>query len=123
MAVSEFQYGSHPVSVLWVASPHRPLWYLALNGLRRGEIAGLRWLDIDLDARMLSIERNRVQAGAGNVVENDPKTSSSRRTLLLDDGLAAGLRRALARYAEERLALGATHRDSGYVAVNEIGEA
>ncbi len=72
---------------------------------------------------MLSIERNRVQAGAGNVVENDPKTSSSRRTLPLDDGLAAVLRRASARYAEERLALGATHRDSGYVAVNEIGEA
>lgn len=99
------------------------LWYLALNGLRRGEIAGLRWLDIDLDERTLSIERSRVQAGAGNVVENDPKTFSSRRTLPLDDGLAAVLRRASARYAEERLALGAAHRDSGYVAVNEIGEA
>jgi integrase len=32
------------------------------------------------------------------------------------------LRRASARYAEERLALGAAHADSGYVAVNEIGE-
>jgi hypothetical protein len=32
------------------------------------------------------------------------------------------LRRASARYAEERLALGAEHADSGYVAVNEIGE-
>lgn len=32
------------------------------------------------------------------------------------------LRRASARYAEERLALGAAHADSGYVAVNEAGE-
>jgi integrase len=63
-----------------------------------------------------------VQAGAGNVVENDPKTLSSRRTLPLDDGLAAVLRRASARCAQERLALGAAYRDSGYVAVNEIGE-
>lgn len=98
------------------------LWYLALSGLRRAEIAGLRWSDIDLDARTLSIARNRVQAGAGNVVENDPKTRSSRRTLPLDDGLAAVLRRASARYAQERLALGAGHCDSGYVAVNTTGE-
>jgi integrase len=32
------------------------------------------------------------------------------------------LRRASVRYAEERLALGAAHADSGYVAVNEAGE-
>src|SRR3954470_15287906 len=77
---------------------------------------------VDLDARTVSIERNRVQAGGGNVVENDPKTLSSRRTLPLDDGLAGVLRRASARYAQEWLALGVDHRDSGYVAVNEIGE-
>ncbi|KUI13460.1 recombinase XerD [Mycolicibacterium acapulense] len=98
------------------------LWYLALSGLRRGEIAGLRWTDVDLDAGTISIERNRVQAGAGNVVEGDPKTLSSRRVLPLDDGLVAVLRRASARSAEERLSLGPAHADSGYVAVNEIGE-
>ncbi len=98
------------------------LWYLALSGLRRGEIAGLRWSDIDLDAGTVSVERNRVQAGAGNVVENDPKTLSSRRVLPLDEGLVAVLRRASARYPQERLSLGAAHTDSGYVAVNEIGE-
>lgn len=63
-----------------------------------------------------------MQAGAGNVVEGDPKTLSSRRTLPLDDGLVSVLRRASARYAEERLALGRAHADSGYVAVNEAGQ-
>ena len=43
------------------------LWYLALSGLRRGEIAGLRWSDIDFDAGTITIARNRVQAGAANV--------------------------------------------------------
>jgi integrase len=99
------------------------LWYLALSGLRRGEIAGLKWSsDVDLGAGTITVVRNRVQAGAGNVVEGDPKTLSSRRTLPLDDGLVAVLRRASARYAEERLALGADHADSGYVAVNEAGQ-
>ena len=98
------------------------LWYLALSGLRRAEIAGLRWSDINLDAGTLTVARNRVQAGAGNVVEGDPKTLSSRRTLPLDEGLVGVLKRASARYAQERLALGAAHADSGYVAVNEAGE-
>lgn len=98
------------------------LWYLALSGLRRGEIAGLMWSDIDLGAGTLTVARNRVQAGAGNVVEGDPKTLSSRRTLPLDDGLVSVLKRASARYAQERLALGAVHTDSGYVAVNEAGQ-
>jgi integrase len=98
------------------------LWYLALSGLRRGEIAGLRWDDIDFDAGTITIARNRVQAGAANVVENEPKTLSSCRTLPLDGGLMAVLKRASARYAEEKLALGVAHADSGYVAVNEIGE-
>ena len=37
--------------------------------LRRGEIAGLRWSDIDFGAGGLSVARNRVQAGAARVVE------------------------------------------------------
>jgi integrase len=73
------------------------LWYLALSGLRRSELAGLKWSDIDLDAGTASVERGRVAAGSGVVVENGPKTLSSRRTLPLDDGLVAVLRRASAR--------------------------
>jgi integrase len=98
------------------------LWYLALSGLRRAEVAGLQWGDIDFDAGSLTIARGRVQAGAGTVVENAPKTLSSCRTLPLDGGLLAVLKRASARYAQERLALGADHADSGYVAANEAGE-
>ena len=98
------------------------LWYLALSGLRRGEIAGLKWSDIDFAAGTITIARNRVQAGAANVVENEPKTLSSCRTLPLDEGLVAVLKRASGRYAEEKLALGEAYADSGYVAVNEAGE-
>ncbi len=98
------------------------LWYLALSGLRRGEIAGAKWSDIDLDAGTITIARNRVQVGAATVVENEPKTQSSRRTLPLDESLVTVLKRASARYAQEKLALGAAHADSCYVACNEAGE-
>jgi integrase len=97
------------------------LWYLALNGLRRAEIAGLRWSDINYTDGTLSIARNRVRVGVATV-ENEPKTKTSRRTLPLDAGLVAVLKRASARQAQEKLALGADHSDTGYVAVNRAGQ-
>ncbi|OBJ21664.1 tyrosine-type recombinase/integrase [Mycobacterium colombiense] len=98
------------------------LWYLALSGLRRCEIAGLKWSDIKMDAGILTVARNRVQVGAATVVENQPKTQSSRRMLPIDAGLVAVLKRASARQTQERLALGADYAATGYVAVNEAGQ-
>ena len=99
------------------------LWYLALNGLRRGEIAGLKWSDIDLAAGTLTVSRTRVELGGGafQVVENEPKTQASRRTLPLDEGLVTVLRRPSAQQAEERLAGGVDYSDSGYVAATAAG--
>jgi integrase len=99
-------------------------WWLALNGLRRGEIAGLMWSDIDFDGKTLTVARNRVELGGGptTVVENEPKTEAARRTLPVDERLWGVLKRASARQAGEKLALGAAHADSGYVACTEAGQ-
>ena len=43
---------------------HAIAWQLALTGLRRGEVAGLRWSDIDLDARTLQISSTRLRFGS-----------------------------------------------------------
>jgi integrase len=97
-------------------------WELALSGLRRGEVAGLRWADVDLDAGTLVIANNRVSAG-GRTVENDPKSVASRRTLPLPDRLVTVLRAAKARQAAERLALGPIGGAWEYVVCNELGHA
>ncbi|MFZ1178057.1 MAG: site-specific integrase [Mycobacterium sp.] len=96
-------------------------WELALSGLRRGEIAGLRWSDVDLNGRLLAINNNRVAAG-GRSVENDPKSEASRRSLPLPDRLVTVLRSARARQAAEQLAIGAKSGSWRYVVSNEIGE-
>jgi integrase len=96
-------------------------WELALSGLRRGEIAGLRWVDVDLDGKTLTITNNRVSAG-GTTVENDPKSATSRRTLPLPDRLMTALRSAKARQAAERLALGVDYSSGAYVVSNEVGD-
>jgi integrase len=94
-------------------------WELALCGLRRGEIAGLRWNDVDLDGKTLSIANNRVDAG-GKAAENDPKSAMSRRTLPLPDRLVMVMKAAKTRQSVERLALGGGPWD--YVVSNEIGD-
>jgi integrase len=86
-------------------------------GLRRGEVLGLRWCDIDLEAMTLRVEQTlqRVRAkviGAAGFVASEPKTERSRRTLALPAMLIPLLRRHRARQAQERLAAGADWADS-----------
>jgi len=100
-------------------------WHLALAGLRRGEISGLRWSDVQLeDARdggTLTIAHNRVSVG-GQVHDTDPKTERSARTLPLTPALAKALKRAKAIQAAERLPLGTYYVGQGqHVVVDDAG--
>jgi integrase len=95
-------------------------WLLLTRGMRRGELLGLRWEDIDLDARRLRIVRTRVVVD-GQVVESAPKTASSRRLMPLDAALVAELRAHRRRQLEERLRAGEAWGDSGFVFTDELG--
>jgi integrase len=97
-------------------------WQLALTGLRRGEVAGLRWSDINLEARTLQISSTRLRFGK-HLVEESPKSRAGRRTLPIPDHLAGALRTARAIQAADRLALGECYDASGYVVVDEAGGA
>lgn len=96
-------------------------WHLALSGLRRGEIAGLRWADVDLDNATVCIVNNRVSAG-GRSVENDPKSATSRRTLPVPDRLVVALRDARERQSHEKREAGTAYRSGTYVVSNEVGD-
>ena len=96
------------------------LWTLALHtGLRRGELAGLRWNDIDLNAGTLTVAQQRTTANHA-VVITTPKAKSQRQLLLAPATIAA-LREHLNRQRQERVALGPDWTDSGYVFVDEAG--
>ncbi|MFR9803153.1 tyrosine recombinase XerC [Pseudonocardia sp. RS010] len=95
-------------------------WRLSLYGLRRGEVLGLRWDDIDLDAGTLSVRRARVLV-EGRVLEQEPKTRNGVRTLPLDDELLGALRTLRASQARERLAAGEAYETDGHVVVDELG--
>src|SRR5690606_32952451 len=60
------------------------MWQLFITtGMRRSEMAALRWDHVDLEAAMLSVVRGAVEDG-GKVYEKElPKSSSSRRAIEL----------------------------------------
>ncbi len=54
--------------------------YVAMTtGLRRGEICGLKWQSVNLDALELSVERSIENRNGEGLHEKDPKTKSSRQ--------------------------------------------
>jgi integrase len=100
----------------------RHLWALALYGLRRGEIAGLRWANVDLKAKTVSVVENRVVVGE-EVVVDTPKSKASNRALPMPDEVVEVLRAARKRQAEERLAFGQGYGPGEYVASDEAGQS
>ncbi len=99
----------------------RVAWVLALSGLRRGEIAGLKWQHVDLEAGTLTIADTRTPVTGLGIVDGTPKSRSSRRTLPLPDDLAAVLKAARRTQAAERLAMGAAYQGGEYVVCDEAG--
>ncbi len=98
------------------------IWALALTrGLRRGELAGLRWDAIDLKGGSVEVTRTRVLVD-GKPVDSEPKTAAGRRSVPLDGSLVAMLRAHQTHQKREKLAAGPAYSDDGYVAADELGE-
>ncbi len=83
-----------------------PVALLGLLGLRRGELIGLAWEAVDLDAATLTVKRSMTVLPAGQVALDSPKTAGSRRTLNIGPQLVALLRQHRTRQAERQLAAG-----------------
>ncbi|GAB4913146.1 site-specific integrase [Mycobacterium avium subsp. hominissuis] len=95
-------------------------WRLALMGLRRGEILGLSWDSVDLDAGLLTVRANRAPV-PGGVEVGSPKTAAGLRTLPMPAELTVAMKQARKQQRERRLALGSKWVESGLVVVGEDG--
>jgi integrase len=92
----------------------------ALCGLRRGEIAALRWGTVDLDSGSLAIVQSAEQTGTV-VRYKEPKTGRG-RTVALSPMMVEELRAHRLRQAEELLRLGIKVTDETFVCAREDGK-
>jgi integrase len=96
-------------------------WVLAAStGMRRSEVLGLRWADVDLDAARLAV-RQRLASVDGRPEISEPKSNSSGRVIDLDDLTVGVLRSRRAQQAEHRLMFGPAWHDLDLVVSREDG--
>ena len=97
-------------------------WLLSLMGLRRGEVLGLPWSDVALDAEpQITIRQARVLVTSSDIVVSPPKTARGRRSLPLDQVVRQALADLQHTQLQERDRAGAAYQDSGLVVVDEVG--
>lgn len=91
------------------------------TGLRQGEVIGLPWDAVDLDAYTITVKQQlRLVKGEGYKLM--PPKGNKIRTVPVGELALDVLRRQKRAQAEWRLRAGAVWQDSGYVFTNEIGE-
>lgn len=100
-----------------VYESHRlyPLYLLALTtGMRRGELLGLRWENIDFKKKTIRIRATLVDTDDGYLLQDSTKTGKE-RTIEVSGKVIAALENHKARQAQEFMALGRPEKDEGLV--------
>ena len=99
---------------------YMPILIAATTGMRRGEVLGLRWSDLDLDTGMASVRQTLESTKAG-LIFKQPKTARSRRRLSLLTMTVQALRAHRTEQNKARLALGPAYEDHGLVCARADG--
>jgi integrase len=89
-------------------------------GLRRGEVVGLRWGDLDLDAPVLRVTHAVLQLGSA-IVNDTPKSRTSVRDVSLDAETVRLLRAHYDSQVLEHLGSAGAYEDGGLVFCDELG--
>ena len=86
--------------------------------MRRGELLGLRWLDVQLDAGRLRIAQQLLPTGSFG----PPKSRRGERTVALDEQTVDALRRHRDVQLTERAFAGPAYEDRDLVFCDELAE-
>jgi integrase len=93
---------------------YTPILVAVTTGLRRGELLGLRWQDVELDTEILAVRQSIEQTRSGLRFKT-PKTQKGQRAVALPSITVETLRRHRTEQNKERLLLGPRYADQGLV--------
>ena len=93
--------------------PSRTLYVLAVAaGLRQDELLGLKWIDVDIETKTLSVRRT-LSAAKGGPTFTAPKSAKSRSRVTFTEGAADALKCHYHEQLQERATVGTEWRDNG----------
>jgi integrase len=102
-------------------SSYGPIWAVALaTGMRRGELLGLRWCDIDGERRIIHVRQAAIAVG-GEMLIGPTKGDRSRAIHGLPPSILAALREHKARQNAQRLQVGSLWQDHDLVFCSAVG--
>ena len=99
---------------------HLPALLAVGTGMRRGELLGLRWQDVDLKAGKLAVRQNLQQTSNGLLFKS-PKTGKAERSISLMTSTVTALRKEKKRQAALRLQKGPAYRGKDLVLCEDDG--
>lgn len=98
------------------------IYILLFAGLRRGELLGLNWEDVDMDDCILHIRRNRIRNVGGGVLESSLKTEKAERDISIPFEIINLLKQLKTVQKENRLKYGPLYKDSHAVFQSPLGQ-
>lgn len=102
---------SHRLAAIWML--------MGTTGMRRGEVLGLRWTDVDLKAGTLTIRSTRIRYGKVTATST-PKTARGNRTIAIGPTTVAALKVWKRTQAEERLMAGSKWQGGHGLVVTKV---
>lgn len=96
--------------------------FILYTGMRRGELMGLAWDDIDLDRGIISVRKALLYTPNKGVYEDTPKTKKSDRVINIPDDMTRLLSAYAAEQAAVKLKMGDLWHESGKVFTSDTGE-
>lgn len=98
-----------------------PVMITIAMGLRRGEVLGLKWENVDLSTGEMHIINNRVRKGTA-VIDKATKTESSRRILIMPDVLIKYLKKVHANQRINKWTFGSEYNKHNYICCTKDGK-
>lgn len=97
-------------------SRFKDFYHLALlTGMRRAELAGLQWAYVDLVDGRLGVVKTLQRISGKGLIESQPKTSRSRRSIALSPDAVALLHEIRGRQIGQQMTVGEIWQNGGYV--------
>lgn len=92
------------------------------SGMRRGEVLGLEWSDIDFDNNLINIEKTSLYLSGRGIYEDRPKNETSERIIKLPTECMKLLKELKKHQTEQRLIMGDQWINSGKIFTQRNGK-